>query len=241
MSDAGSRRFTDREVAIVLRKASELEEHDDEIGGGGLSLTELEEIAGEVGISRTAVAKAVEKLDGQAHRGSLLAGGPLAHRAIRAVEGELHEEGLARLVRHVDGGSDAVGVVSEALGATRWTAADRFRTTQVSITPAAGETTIQVVERATARLRRIVHLVPASASLALVGGTIGGFDLSSLTVTGLMALGFGAGATLGRMIWSRLSLQRAARVERLAEELSLEAAQLAPGSNPDDPASVESD
>ncbi len=239
MKDDGNRRFTDREVALVLREASEMEEVGGEVGARGLSQEDLEEIAEEVGISKSSIARAVSKLDAQGRRANPLAGGPLAHRAIRAVEGEIDEEGLSALVRRVEGGSDAVGEVSEALGATRWTASDRFRTTQVSLTPAKGETTIQVVERATTRLRRLVHLVPASVSAAVTAGTIGAFELSSGGVTAFIALGFAAGATLGRMVWSRMSLHGAARVEQLAEELSREGAELAPRSDPGDPGSDE--
>ncbi len=239
MDEDVNRRFTEREVAIVLREASELEEVGGEVGARGLSLRDLEEIAGEVGISKASIARAVSKLDARGSKGNPLAGGPLAHRAIRAVEGEVDEEGLAALVRRVDGGSEAVGEVSEALGATRWTASERFRTTQVSLTPAKGETTIQVVERATARLRRLVHLVPASVSAAVTAGTIGALDLPSGGVAACIAVGFAAGATLGRMAWSRMSLQRAARVERLAEELGNEAAELAPRLAPGDPGSDE--
>ena len=240
MNDDKNRRFTEQEVAIVLREASELEEVGGQVGARGLSLRDLEEIAGEVGISKASITRAVSKLDARGKRVNPLAGGPLAHRAIRAVEGELDEEGLAALVRQVDGGSDAVGEVSEALGATRWTASDRFHTTQVSLTPGRGETTIQVVERATTRLRRLVHLVPASVSAAVTAGTIGALDLSSGGVSGVIALGFVAGATLGRMVWSRMALQRAARVEHLAEDLSKEASELVPRSDSGEPGSDES-
>jgi hypothetical protein len=50
MSEA-SRRFTDREVAMVLKKASEIDESGDAGASGGLSLEDLTDIAGEVGIS----------------------------------------------------------------------------------------------------------------------------------------------------------------------------------------------
>lgn len=110
-----TRRFTDREVALVLRKASEMEEAEGTGEGAGLSLGDLEQIAAEVGIFRDVLARAVATLDARAG-GNPFARGQLVHQVIRAVEGELSEEGVAELIQHVDGTSDQVGVVTEALG-----------------------------------------------------------------------------------------------------------------------------
>lgn len=128
MSD-GSRRFTDQEVALVLRRASELDEAGpSEASGGGLSLEDLRDIAREVGISPQAI---------------------------------------ARVVRIVDERADSAGSVTEALGSVRWTGSDRLRSTRVSITPAKGETVIEVVEKAEPRLRRIFYFVPAAWGVML--------------------------------------------------------------------------
>ena len=47
-----SRRFTDQEVAIILRQASELDEDGGSGPAGGLSISDLEEIAQEVKFAR---------------------------------------------------------------------------------------------------------------------------------------------------------------------------------------------
>ena len=231
MSTDGSRRFTDREVALVLRKASDLEESTGTGGGTGLSLAELEQIAEEVGISRTLIQKAVADLDAKGP-GSFLSGGPMVHQVIRAVRGELDAETMTRLMEHVDGSSDRVGVVTEAVGMTQWTARDRFRTTQVSITPTKGETRVRVVERAAERLWRVVHLVPTMTGAALVAGTIGQFDPSSGMVAAVTAVGAAFGATVGRLVWTRLSSESKARVDRLAAELAQAAEPAAPSRPP---------
>lgn len=223
MDSSESRRFTDEEVALVLGRASELEEDQFTGGGTGLSLRELEDIAGEVGISRALVVRAVAELDAKGRGRASVTGGPLVHRAIKAVGGELGQAATARLIQHVDTSSEVAGIVSETLGSTRWTASDRFRSTQVSITPAKGETTILVVERATARLRRIAHAVPAALGVMLTLGTVGALNPSSGMVAALAALGGAIGATAGSLIWRRLSGRSAARVERLATEFALQA------------------
>jgi hypothetical protein len=222
MTSDETRRFTDREVALVLRKASELEESDGAGAGGGLSLADLEEIGAEVGISAGALRRAVADLDSRAG-GNPFAKGQLVNQAIRAVEGELSKDAIAELIRHVDGTSDQVGVVTEALGSVQWTAQERLRTTQVSITPSEKETRIRVVERATARLRRLLTVAPVMTGSALVAVMIGQFDPSSGMVALFTAFGGAAGALVGRFLWAHMSNESRKRVKELASGLAREA------------------
>ena len=106
-----NRRFSDREVALVLKKASELEESEGTGVGKGLRLEELQEIAAEVGISPGLLHRAVAELDARTG-GNPFAKGQLVHQAVRAVEGELSREAVAELIRDVDGRSDHVGVTT---------------------------------------------------------------------------------------------------------------------------------
>ncbi len=221
-----NRRFSEREVALVLRKATEMEEHEAP-SGSGLSLRDLEQIAGEVGISPAIIQRAVAELDRKGGAVNPLAGAPLSHEAIRAVAGELGPDGMATLVAAVEGGSDQVGEVTEALGTTRWTARDRFRTTQVAITSAKGGTTVRVVERASARLKRIMHAVPAAWGAMLGTVVFRATDPSAALVVATLAGSAAVGGLLGRFAWSRMSAARAARVERLAAELAQEAEAIA--------------
>jgi hypothetical protein len=228
-----SRRFTDREVALILRKASELDEAEGTGSGGGLTLKELEGIAAEVGMSSTVVNRAVAELEARAG-GNPFARGQLVHQTIRAVEGELDQEAVAELLQHLDGTSDQVGVVTEALGSIQWTAQERFRTTQVSVTPSKGETRVRVIERATTRLRNLVQAAPTMTAAALVAGTIGQFDPSSGMVAFLTALGAAGGAVVGRLLWGHISSARKERVNRLAAELTREAEAALQKSKPED-------
>src|SRR5690606_27722163 len=54
-----SRRFTDREVALILRRAAEIDEREGHDASGSLSWGDLRGIAAEVGISPDAVDRAV--------------------------------------------------------------------------------------------------------------------------------------------------------------------------------------
>jgi hypothetical protein len=227
----GKRRFTDSEVALVLRKAVELEEAAGSSGGSGLSLDELKDIGKEVGISPESIAKAVAGLDRRGPKGGLLPSGALVQRAVYAIDGELSSEGIARLVRSIDERTDGAGEVSEALGSVRWTTRDRFRGTQVSITPENGETSIQVVEKALPHFRRVVYTVPAGWGAMLGGlvmGVIPGGGSMGIAAS-LMALGVAVGAGVGRFAWARLSAESRNRVELMAAELSREAREIAKG------------
>lgn len=229
MSD-DSRRFTDREVALVLKRASEIEEVSDarEGAAGALSLGDLKEIASEVGISAEALRQAVATLDtpsrGLGGLGSALEGAPLVRRAVHAVPRELNEADIADLMRRVDVASDSAGTVSEALGAVRWSASDRFMGTQVTVTPRDDQTTIEVAEKTPARLRRIMHFLPMAWSLVGALPVMqSGSGLTTIAAGGLALL---FGATVGRGAFSLLSSRSDRRVRALAAELAAAAAAL---------------
>jgi len=221
--DNGSRRYTDREVAVVLRRASEIDEAAGPGAGGGLSRADLEEIAREVGISREAITRALDDLSRRREHGSLLFGEPRVRRAVHAVRGELNEEAMARLIRLVDERAEGAGVISGALGSVRWTSSDRFQSTQVSITPTSGETTIQVVEKSKARLKAVLHGVPAGWGFIAAAGVAGSAGLPAALAAVSFVVGAGLGAGAGRLAWNWISGRSASRVERLAEELAREA------------------
>ncbi len=223
MDSDNSRRYTDREVAVVLHRASQIEEAGAPGPGGGLSRADLEEIAREVGISRDAITRALDDLDRRRERGSLVFGSPRVRRAVHAVHGELNEEAMARLIRLVDERAEGAGVISEALGSVRWTSSDRFQSAQVSITPEGGDTTIQVVEKSNARLKAILHGVPAGWGFIAAAGVAGSATLPVAVVALGFVVGAGVGAGAGRLAWNWISARSAKRVERLAEELAREA------------------
>jgi hypothetical protein len=222
-----SRRFTDREVAIVLQKASELDEAVDSDAAGGLSISDLEEIAREVGISASAIQRAVAQLDRGRRPGPSLSGAPLVRKAAHALPTKLGRDAVADLVRLIDEHADGAGAVTEALGSVRWTNSDRFRSTRVSITPRPSETSIEVVEKTTPRMRRIFHALPAAWAVMLAGPVLGALEPSLAGGLGLAAMAALVGGGLGRAAWSLWSASSARRVRSLAETLanaSLEAA-----------------
>ncbi len=220
--DDTSRRFTDREVAAVLRKAVEIDERRGREAGQALSLEDLREIAREVGISPGAMDEAVRAL-GRRARGPDLLAAPLTQRSVHDVDGELDRDGLARLLRVVDDRADGAGNVTEALGAVRWTSEDRFSTMQISLTPEAGRTRIQVVEKTRPRLRRIMHLLPAAWGAMLTGVVAGALELNGGGVAALAAGGVVSGLAAGRAAWTFVASRSRSRVAALARAMAREA------------------
>ena len=238
--DDASRRFTDREVAAVLRKAVEIDERRGRDAGHALSREDLREIAREVGISADAVDEAVRSLSRRGRSPGLLAA-PLTQRAVHDVPGELGRAELARLLRVVDERADGAGNATEALGAVRWTSEDTFSTLQISLTPGKGQTRIQVVEKTRPRLRRIVHLVPAAWGAMLAGSAVSWLEPATGGVVALAALGVAGGLAAGRGAWTFLSARSRRKVSALARavvqeaEVTAQAAPALPGRNDDGP------
>jgi hypothetical protein len=118
----------------------------------------------------------------------------------------------------------------------RWTGSGRFRSTQISLTPEAGETVIQVVEKAAPHLRPLVHLIPAAWGAMLALGALAPLALpaagaAATAVGGLVVLaGAVAGTAAGRLAWSWMSWSSGRRVEHLAADLA-DAAREATGRN----------
>lgn len=228
------RRFTDKEVALILRRASDLEKKSSSTAlsqDGGLTLEELKEIAGEAGIDPSLVGRAAAELESPKglENTSLLSGPGTVQREVRTIPGELSTEELAEIFRIVDTEVADQGTVVEALGNFRWTSKGRFVSTQVSLDPSQGETMVRVEERYNDAVRGVLHGIPASYGLvfglaAVTEALSLGVLPESLILLGSIATGWG----IGTSIWRLLSSRSRTRVQRLTEKLGLDGRALAP-------------
>jgi hypothetical protein len=219
------RRFTDRDVALILRRAAELDKdsgHDS--AARGLSLRELQDIASEAGINPDMIARAASELGGrQSLKPASLLGAAVVNRQTRAVPRELTRKTLGELVRIVDQRVPAQGTAVEALGSVRWSAPGRLVSRQVSLEPSRGETLIRVEERYAHRVRGMLHGIPAAYG-ALFGWVIGLESIGGVAPGLILGAALAAGAWgLGGVIWNAISRRSRGRVEILAEELAHEA------------------
>jgi hypothetical protein len=234
--EPSDRRFTDQEVALVLRRAAELEDRrESNVANRGITKLELESIAREAGFSIEAVQQAIIDL-GSARRFpsvSYLGASPVSKR-IHAVPKELDRNELPSLVQIVEDRIAMAGTITEALGSVRWTSVSANHhftpVTQVTVTPAEGETRISVSQRFDERVRRIVHLLPTlwGGMAGVVVAAAAGMTVlpGAISVAGVAAVGFG----IGRKVWQSMASRSGNRVERLTAELVEEAKRISGGS-----------
>jgi hypothetical protein len=183
------RRYGDEEVGLILKRAAELQRQEPAAAaeGGGLTLGELEEIAGEVGIDPRHLRRAAEEIDTLAvplHGEGVdrLIGAPLTLKFERILTGELPEDGLESLLPEIQDALQGYGQPS-LLGRTlTWqsTSPDSERTLQVTVSSRDGRTRIRIEERI------------SELAWSLFGGIIGG-------VGGGVGLGVGLGVGIGAL------------------------------------------
>lgn len=184
MPDArdAARRFGEKDVAVILRRAAELQ-HRDPVAvteGSGLSLADLESIAQEAGIDRRYVRRAVEELDtgprsGAAHT---FLGGPTTLDFNRTVDGEVQADTYETLVAEIQQALGELGASSTLGRSLAWQSTNMQRPLHVSITPREGRTEIRVQEKL------------GNLAGGLFGGIVGGMGGAGIGV----AMGVGIGA-----------------------------------------------
>lgn len=226
-------RFTDREIALLLQRAAEIEaQRSDAPPSQGMSLRQLREIATEVGISPEVFEEAVTAVQAGAKPArSELLGAPLTYKAARGVDGVLDEAAMERLIRVLEEAMDQSGTVTDALGTVRWTSLtpdQRFDpTTQVSLLTAKGETQISVVRRHPAMMRGFLHAMPGVWSAALFTAiAAGGFHLADGALATGAAVFALIGVGIGHSIWQVIGERSARKVQDVADRLATAARDL---------------
>jgi hypothetical protein len=233
------RRLSDEEVRFVLRRATEIDEQRSlpEVVGRSLTLAELQEVAGEVGIRAESVQAAIAELDAQPGEEPRSWLGPATSwNEVRAVGGALSDADQRALVRIIERRLKMSGSLSDALGSVRWRATRSQLTTEVDFTASDVETFIKVHEHYPRAERALLQLIPGAYGFVLAVSLAAPQGLSGLALAALSAAGAVLAAGLGRGVWHLVARSSRRRVIRLADELAGAAAglrQLA-GTEPDD-------
>lgn len=155
-SEGPRRRYGDKEVGLILKRAAELQrlEPSASAEGSGLSLSDLEEIAAEAGINPQHLRRAAEELDTgsvdpHAEGMARWIGAPLANEFERTLSGELQDDEFEVLVPEIQRTAEGHGQAS-LLGRTlTWqsTSPNSVRSLQVIVTARGGRTRIRIEER----------------------------------------------------------------------------------------------
>jgi hypothetical protein len=227
-----SRRYNEKEVADIIRRASELQQLETTSESStGLSLAELEQVAREAGLDPALVRRAATDLDTRVsdEQPSAFLGAPTALHLERTIDGEIPAEEYEPMVIEMQSRLGMVGSATTLGRSLQWTvqSADRHRaatrTVQITVTPRNGRTTIRIEERL------------GGLAGALFGGLMGGLGGGS----GGIAAGIGLGAlhsgfafagiwggviaasyALARTIYGRLGRRRGERLQELMGQLA---------------------
>lgn len=233
------RRYSDEELALILRKATEIQEspggRSGKGAGHGLTLEEIQSIGGEAGIDAEAISRAaaqLEALDWEERRGlvSVILGGPGRYHLDLEVAGRLPPEEMGRILDLIRRSAEHQGEASEVLGAVEWKTVGQVSAISVSIAPRGDATSIRIVgDRAAAGA--LAFTVPMAGATVLIGAL--GAALEPTSAAGIVSLlggGLGSGLLVARALWTTGSRRFRKRLTSLMDTLScaVEDASLAP-------------
>jgi hypothetical protein len=194
------RKFNDEEVALIIKRAAELQQTEqvEQEPSSALSLAEIEQIAKEAGIDPLLIRRAAQGLDrpSPSNRPSAWAGAPTRLVFERVVDGEITNdefEPIVNEVRRTFGDNGLPSVLGRTLA---WTSTpvggrrhSRGRQIDVSVTTRGGVTTIRVEEE----LRNVAG--------ALFGGLVAGGGGGTTGITMGVGMGILHSAPLAALLW----------------------------------------
>jgi hypothetical protein len=234
------RRYNEREVQDIVKRASELEVSNP-TAGGAMTIGGVEALAAEVGIAPEVVRSAAQAVVQRAPtvgaitspRPNRLIGGPTRILYERVVEGEVADTDFPLMVDEIRRVMQSVGQVSQLGNSFTWTGTRGRREQgdmQIAVTVRRGSTFIIVQENLT-------NLI--GAIFGGIGGGMGGggFGLISALVGALGApillpvivpLWLGTTYAVARTAYHYNSQKRAQQLEEVADRLAALAKELAP-------------
>jgi len=141
------RRYNEKELAAILKAASEAQAKD--LGpaedSAGLTLSEIAKLATEVGIDPVHISHAAEKLERLPAKKEFNFWGASAQQVIeRTVEGTFDDVGWEEAVAEMRMAYGSAGTASEIGTSREWSGGSEFRYAHISATPKNGKTRIRV-------------------------------------------------------------------------------------------------
>ena len=221
------RRYTDREMALILKRAAELQEHGPSTGTREQShtLSELEQIAAEVGIDPRYVVEAANAVDVEptTKRAPLL-GAPTTYQVSRFVEGEVPEVEFADMLDAIRRVTGKHGEVSRVLGSLEWKTMGPRGETYVTISPRQGKTAIRIGGQYGLGAGLVYGVVGTIGAALLVGTSVS--TGSAIDVGTLAAVGAGS-YLAARTAWQAVAAKTERRLRKILEEVTLKVLRVA--------------
>jgi hypothetical protein len=218
------RRYSDDEVALILRKATEAGAPSGRSrDGDGMTLEELQGIGREVGIAPAAIAAAARHVAMVRiqETGGLL-GASATPRYEVTVPGKASPEKLGDAVAVVRRAMGRQGLVRAEFGGLEWQARDMLGGRYVSLQPGADGTHIRVFGnfRDGAFLTGVASGVPSGAvASAIAAAVLKTMGLATLLGAGTLPVGIVAGVATARFVWKRLAARETRALEQAAADL----------------------
>ena len=237
--DAKRRRYSEEEFALILRKASEIQESPKDglgrRGAQGFSLEEIQSIAGEAGIDPQAISRAAALLgamEWEERKGLVAAilGGPGKYHLDFEVAGKLPPGEYGRILELIRRTLEHQGEASEMLGGIEWKTVGDLSAINVNIAPRGDTTSIQIVGDRNAA-GALIFTFPMAGAAILMGALGGVFEPTTAAgITGLVGGLLGSGFLVARTLWVSGSRKFHRRLTALMDTISggVESASLPP-------------
>ncbi len=217
----GETRIPDRDLAVVLRRAAQLQElRGEAFHGQGLTLEEVQQVAEEVGIDPALIEQAASQLPLPLPTPEArILGAPLRSVAEQVIPAVLTEDQMGELVAVARREYREFGRVSHPFGGVAWFTKAGVGETTVNLVPGDGETLVQVLSNLDTDEGAAVGVMTPAVGLAV------GFALAGAVSVGApVALALGGTAMVATAEATRRWLKRRAKTyheqaERLAARL----------------------
>ena len=222
------RRYTDKEVGKLLRRATEIQRAEPTAENPeGLTIAELQDVAAEAGIDPRYLRRAAAELEvgGASEIWTKLAGAPAGFVLERIVPGEVPESTFEELVPMMQTGTYGQGTASVVGKTLTWTSRSDSNSSsqQILISYRDGETTIRIEERMSGYGGGLF-----GALMGGVGGGVGfgvGGALAGILGSVALAMVFpvvvmGGSYALARTLWKAEVRKRRLRMQDLLDRLA---------------------
>jgi hypothetical protein len=225
-SAADERRYSDEEFALILRTASEVRAGPAPAPPQeGLTLSEIREIAAEVGIDPERVSKAAALLPSvdDATIFGLLGGRP-RQRLEHSISGVVPTAGLGGVIDVARRVLDSQGETREVLGALEWKGGTSTSSIVVSVTPRQSDTILQASVDRTEAMAGIyggVGITVAGVITVVLGKLV--FGETGAGIVAALLSGFTPSILLARTLWKRMTKRWQERLLHLMDAMAREA------------------
>jgi hypothetical protein len=223
----GDRRFTDREFAVILRKATELQEAGEGTAERttGLTLREIQQIAAEAGIDADLIARAADAVSRGAApgEGRRFWGPPGTFQLSAYIDRELSTDDLSRLMEVVRYEVRQPGSVHEVLGSVAWKSDGKENAVEVRLTPRDGRTRIELLAEQTAN-KAMSYILAGTAGFMTSILTLSLMDAPKAAVLGVsFLLAPMLSALVARPFWTSWARRQQERFAKVISMLKEEA------------------